>query len=114
MQTVIQPKSFLAAAKATGMSAEEREALVDYVAANPTAGDLIQGTGGCRKLRHRRPGTGKSGGYRVITFFDGEDIPVALLTVFGKNERDNLTKTERNALATATAQMAAELRNLGK
>lgn len=112
MQTVIQPKSFLTAAKAAGMW--EREALVDYVAANPTAGDLMQGTGGCRKLRHRRPGTGKSGGYRVITFFDGEDIPVALLTVFGKNERDNLTKAERNALATATARMAAKLRNLGK
>lgn len=50
----------------------------------------------------------------MITFFDGEDIPVALLTVFGKNERDNLTKAERNALATATARMAAKLRNLGK
>ena len=114
VQSVVQPKSFLAAAKAAGMSDEEREALVDFVAANPTAGDIIQGTGGCRKLRHRKPGTGKSGGYRVITFFDGDDIPVALLTVFGKNERDNLTKGERNALAVAVAQMAVELRNMGK
>jgi len=96
------------------MSDEERESLVDHVAANPTDGALIQGTGGCRKLRYRKPGTGKSGGYRVITFFDGTDIPAALLTVFGKNERANLTKAERNALAAATAQMATELRNMGK
>jgi hypothetical protein len=96
------------------MSDEEREALVDHVAANPTDGVLIQGTGGCRKLRYRKPGTGKSGGYRVITFFDGEDIPVALLTVFGKNERDNLSKAERNELGAATAAMAIELRKMGK
>lgn len=96
------------------MSDEEREELVDHVAANPTDGVLIRGTGGCRKLRFRKRGVGKSGGYRVITFFDGTDIPVALLTVFGKNDRDNLTRAERNALAVATAAMAAELRMMGK
>lgn len=96
------------------MSDEEREFLVDHVASDPTDGVLMQGTGGCRKLRYRKPGTGKSGGYRVITFYDGDDIPVALLTVFGKNERANLTKSERNALAKAVAAMAVELRNMGK
>jgi hypothetical protein len=34
---------------------------------------------------------GKSGGYRVVWFYSGENFPVFLLTVFGKGEKDNLT-----------------------
>ena len=110
MQTVIETKAFLAAAKDAGMDEEEREALVAMIAANPAAGDLMQGTGGCWKLRYRKPGTGKSGGYRVVTWFGGEDIPVVLLTVFGKNERANLSKAERNELAKMTSQLRDSLR----
>jgi len=75
VQTVIETRAFLAAAKDAGMNEEEREALVGLVARSPTAGDLMQGTGGCRKLRYKKPGTGKSGGYRVISWFGGGDIP---------------------------------------
>lgn len=57
------------------------------------------GTGGCRKIRFAGRGKGKSGGYRVITFYSGLDMPVFLLTVFGKSERADLTKAERNMLA---------------
>lgn len=110
VQTVIETNAFLAAAKAAGMADEEREALVAIVARNPTAGDLMQGTGGCRKLRYKKPGSGKSGGYRVITYFAGADVPVFLLTVFGKNERANLSKAERNALTKLTAQLRGSLR----
>jgi hypothetical protein len=110
VQTVIETNAFLAAAKAAGMDEEEREALAAVVASNPTAGDLMQGTGGCRKLRYKKPGTGKSGGYRVVTWFGGGDIPVFLLTVFGKNERANLSKAERNVLAKLTGQLKESLR----
>lgn len=110
VQTVIETNAFLAAAKDAGMGEEERETLVAIVATNPTAGDLMQGTGGCRKLRYKKPGTGKSGGYRVITYFGGANIPVFLLTVFGKKERANLSKTERNALAKLTGQLRDSLR----
>jgi len=48
------------------LSQSERGDVIDYVAANPKAGDLIQGTGGVRKLRWARGGRGKSGGVRVI------------------------------------------------
>src|SRR3546814_9056503 len=75
------------------------ELVVTLLANNPEAGDPIQGSGGCRKVRVRKPGTGKSGGYRLITFYTGVEYPVFLITVFGKNERDNLTKAERNDLA---------------
>jgi hypothetical protein len=54
---------------------------------------------GCRKLRLGGRGKGKSGGYRVVTFFTGKDLPVFLVTVFGKGEQANLNKAERNALA---------------
>lgn len=92
------------------MDEEEREALVALIARDPTGGDLMQGTGGCRKLRYKKPGTGKSGGYRVITWFGGGDIPVFLLTVFGKNERANLSKAERNDLTRLTARLRDSLR----
>ena len=52
-----------------------------------------------RKLRWARDGRGKSGGVRVIYYFHSEAMPLYLLTMFAKNERANLSKAERNALA---------------
>jgi len=66
----------------------------------------MQGTGGARKLRWARPGAGKSGGLRVITFYGCSDLPVFILTVFAKNEKANITKAERNDLAVVLAQLA--------
>jgi hypothetical protein len=45
---------------------EERNAFVDFIAANPETGDVIPDSGGIRKVRWSRPGTGKRGGVRVI------------------------------------------------
>lgn len=72
--------------------------MVDYLAAHPKAGDLIEGTGGVRKLRWSRDGRGKSGGVRVIYYFHSEAMPLYLLTLFAKNERANLSKAECNEL----------------
>ena len=77
----------------------ERRAIIDHLAAHPAAGDLIEGTGGVRKLRWARDGRGKSGGVRVIYYFHSEAMPLYLLTMFAKNERTNLSKAERNELA---------------
>ncbi|TPE44590.1 addiction module toxin RelE [Maribrevibacterium harenarium] len=57
------------------------------------------GTGGIRKLRWSRGSKGKSGGVRVIYYYHDERIPLYLLTMFGKNERANLSKSDRNALS---------------
>lgn len=81
------------------MSEAELAAAVEIVAARPETGDLIQGTGGCRKLRLAGRGKGRSGGYRLISFYATSDMPVFLVTVFGKGEKADLTKGERNALA---------------
>jgi hypothetical protein len=99
--TVVETPEFLARAGQL-MREDEREALVTYLAANPTAGDLIQGTGGVRKLRWRLEGQGKRGGARVIYFYHSEDTPLFALTVFAKNERADLTQRDRNDLRRLT------------
>ena len=86
------------------MSDAERAAAVDLVSANPVVGDLIIGTGGCRKVRLAGKGRGKSGGYRLITFYKvGERV--FLLTVFSKGDRANLTQAERNGLKKLTGML---------
>ena len=102
VHTVVETVAYLSAAKDAGMSESERRGVVDLLAESPQAGDVMQGTGGCRKVRIAREGGGKSGGYRVITVFGGKDVPVFLLAVFGKGDKDNLTKAERNELAKLT------------
>ena len=106
MQTVVETESYLRDAKATGLSDDERKEIVDFIAAHPDAGNEIPGTGGARKLRFAGRGKGKSGGYRVITFYSGEDIPVFLLNVFAKNERTDLSQAERNQLQALLGELA--------
>lgn len=81
-----------------------------WIAANPAVGDVIEGTGGTRKVRFAGNGRGKSGGYRVITFFTGTDIPVFLLNIFSKNEKTDLTPKERRVLKTILAEMVKAYR----
>jgi hypothetical protein len=71
---------------------------MDYLAAHPKAGVVMQGTGGIRKLRWVRESMGKRGGVRVIYYYHDERMPLYLLTIFGKGEKDNLTKAEQTAL----------------
>jgi hypothetical protein len=68
------------------------------VATDPTAGVLIPGTGGARKIRLAGRGKGKSGGYRVITYYAGEENPVFLLDVYGKGRRSDISMAEKNAI----------------
>jgi hypothetical protein len=108
MHAVCETHAFRRAAAKVGMSEDDIFALVGYLAENPTAGDAMAGTGGCRKLRWAGRGKGKSGGYRTITFYSGALMPVYLLTVFGKGEKANLSKAECNALQMLTKAIAAE------
>lgn len=106
MQTVIEVESFLRDAKSAGVSDEERAQIVDFIAQNPEAGDEIKGTGGARKVRFAGKGKGKSGGYRVITFYSGSDMPVFLLNIFAKNERADLSHAERNVYKSVLSELA--------
>jgi hypothetical protein len=93
--SVVETEPFLAATRKM-MDDDERAALIDYLAANPAAGDIIQGTGGVRKLRWALEGRGKRGGARVIYYFHSEDIPIFALTAYAKNRRDDLSDAEKN------------------
>ena len=78
------------------MNAGERKELIDFIATHPEAGDVISKTGGVRKVRFARKGQGKSGSYRIVYYNDNN--PVYLFTVFGKNEKANISDAEKNAL----------------
>lgn len=92
------------------MSAKDIEDLIAYVAQNPDAGDEIKGTGGCRKVRFAIRGNnkGKSGGVRTITLFTGGNLPVFLITVFGKSQKVTLSHAERNELKKMTGRIIQE------
>jgi hypothetical protein len=97
VQTVVETPTYLAIANKL-FSEEERADIVALLAADPECGDLIRGTGGFRKIRVARKGMGKRGGARVVYIWRNERFPVFLITVFPKNEKENLSMAERNAL----------------
>lgn len=105
MHTVVETPAFLAAADLAGISEAERERIVEALARDPMLGVEIKGTGGCRKFRFAGRGKGKSGGYRIVTFFTGEMLPVYLITAFGKNMKDNLSDAEANELKKLTKRI---------
>jgi len=70
---------------------EERGEFAAYIAEFPNAGDVVPKSGGIRKVRWRRPGTGKSGGVRVIYFTRIAEEEVVLLLIYAKSKTDNIT-----------------------
>ncbi len=106
MQTVVELPHFTKKVREV-LSDEEKSLAINYLAAHPKSGALIQGTGGIRKLRWATGNKGKSGGIRVIYYYHNESIPLFLLTAFGKNEKANLSRAERNDLATLTRLLQA-------
>lgn len=73
---------------------DERGAFAAYIAEHPTAGDVVPGSGGIRKVRWGRAGSGKSGGVRVIYFTRNAEGEVVLLTLYAKAKTDNLTGSQ--------------------
>jgi len=102
MQTIVELPEFLKKSDKL-LSNTERLSIINYLAVHPIAGDVIRGTGGIRKLRWSAKGKGKSGGVRVIYYHHNESIPLFLLTLFGKGEKSNLSKSESNDLAKFTS-----------
>jgi hypothetical protein len=108
MHTVVETPAYLASAKRDGMTEAEMIATVNLVAGNPLAGDLIVGSGGCRKVRVAGRGKGKSGGYRVVTYYVHEGAPVFLLAALSKGSEANFSAAQIAVMKQATASMAAD------
>ena len=69
---------------------DERGAFAAWIAANPESGDVIPGSGGCRKVRWSRAGTGKRGGVRVIHYNQLADGRIYLLLIYAKSAQENI------------------------
>lgn len=89
MYTIIETPLFSADARDI-WSEDERGAFCAWLAANPEAGDVIPGSGGCRKLRWSRAGMGKRGGARVIYFNQLANGVIWLLVIYAKAVRGNI------------------------
>ena len=107
MQTIVELPEFLRKSEKL-LTITQRSSIIYYLAAHPASGDIMQGTGGIRKLRWSAQGKGKSGGVRVIYYYHNEAMPLFLLTVFGKGEKANLSKSERNELAKFTSLLVKQ------
>ncbi|CAC9593099.1 hypothetical protein BHECKSOX_197 [Bathymodiolus heckerae thiotrophic gill symbiont] len=101
MQTIVELPEFIKKSSKL-LDSSERNGLISYLAIHVKSGDLIKGTGGIRKLRWSAQGKGKSGGVRVVYFYYNKSMPLFLLSVFGKGEKTNLSKSECNELTKLT------------
>jgi hypothetical protein len=88
----------------------EQDAIVDLIAFDPTCGDLMPGTGGLRKVRVGRGGSGKRGGARVIYYFYNTNFPVLLVALYAKNEKADLSVQEKTKFETLVKEIVAQWR----
>ena len=110
MQTVAETPTFTRQASKL-FTEDEKGELIDFLAANPLAGDVIPGTGGVRKLRFQTSGSGKRGGGRVLYYYLDEDIPLYALLAYAKSAQTDLTPEERRSVATLAASIKTEARS---
>lgn len=85
---------------------EDYQRMQEHMLIHPTAGNLIVGTAGCRKLRWRVSGRkgGKSGGMRVIYYFRKSSDQIILLPAYDHRSVDDLTSAQRRRLADIVRQ----------
>jgi hypothetical protein len=110
MRAVILTATFLTDCGNAGLSEDEVSEIIAVIANNPLLGDIIPGTGGARKYRFAGRGKGKSGGYRTVSYYAGEDVPVLTLALINKGERADLSQAERNELRKELAGYAQDYR----
>ena len=80
------------------LSDEEQSKLEAHLIVHPDDGDIIQGTGGVRKIRWGAKGKGKRSGVRVIYYWRTSRHHIYLLSIYGKNEASDLTEKEKEYL----------------
>ena len=103
--TIVETSEFIAQAKRF-MSEENKQDFISFIARNPSAGEIITGTGGVRKVRWASdPNKGKSGGSRVIYYYHNEDMPLFLFTAFSKSEQANISQNDKNQLKKIVKQL---------
>ena len=90
------------------MSDDEYRALQETLVNRPGMGDIVQGTGGLRKVRWKQEGHGKSGGVRVIYYWMTEDEQLYMLYVYPKSKQEDLTAGQKKALKSIVERWSDE------
>lgn len=93
------------------LSDDEYKALQVHLLEKPESGDIIQGTGGLRKVRWTKKSTGKSGGIRVIYYWIVEDCQIYMLLAYPKGVQDNLSAQQKNFLRKLVQKELQESQN---
>ena len=93
-----------------GLTDDDLRKLEIYLLENPGAGDIIQGTGGAIKLRWLLPGTGKSGGTRIIYIDLIKTEHVHFITCYPKSKKDSLTDNEKAIIKETVKRIVADER----
>jgi hypothetical protein len=109
MQTLVPIGTFENRAREL-LGDSEFEALLELLAKSPRVGRVIQSTGGLRKVRIARKGTGKSSGTRVIYYYHNESKPILLLLIYAKADQDSLTAKQKQVLRKLVEEIIDELR----
>ncbi len=93
MLTVIETPTYSRKAEAL-LNEDEREEFAVFISQNPSAGSVVRGSGGVRKIRWARTGSGMRGGVRVIYYNQLHHEEVWLLTLYAKTERSTIPADE--------------------
>lgn len=110
IHTVVETRAFTSRVKKLGLSRDELASIYDVYARAPDYGAIVRRTGGLRKGRIAKRSTGKSGGYRVFSFFADRSHPVFLLWMLDKTDEDTLTDEQEKAFKLLTTGLKKELR----
>ena len=105
--TVVESPLYLARAERL-MSDAEREQVIDAVATDPTAGVLLKGLNGVRKMRIPLQGRGKRGGGRVVYWFHSPDYPAVLMLMFAKSKAADLSAADRKRIIWLSAMLTRQ------
>ena len=108
--SIIETTAFTRRLKELDVSADELASIYDAYATTPDYGKVVRRTGGLRKGRVAKASTGKSGGYRVFSFYMDSRNPVFLLWLLDKSEDDTLTDAQENVFRSLTTALKKELR----
>lgn len=115
IRTFIEVPIFTKRWKEIGLGDDELKSLQIMLLKNPYSGQIMEGTGGIRKVRFPLENRGKSGSVRVCYTDFAEYEVIYLITAFEKKEQENLTMEEKNAikkLVKALKEEAAKNRRL--